>query len=380
MKTKYVLGLILLFGALFSCKNEDKFQDVLYITGTEINSTVPLAVDGPTSMGVSVTSSALAVNDVVVDLSFAPELVADYNAKNGKNYKFLPEGTCALSEKSVTIKSGTNVSNSVMLDITAVDKFEEGVTYMTPIKIANVQGGTQVLESSRVIYVVLSKTINTVAASLENNYFEVDFARDHSLSSIPSITIEARVRVNSYQSSSPFISSVMGIEENFLMRFGDVGVPNNQLQLSGGGFQVASSQSLSTNTWYHLAIVYDGVDIKMYINGKLESSKAAPRGNIDLTDKGVGAAGHRGFFFGYTPQYGRPLDGAISEARVWTKALSQNDLQNGVCYVDPKSPGLLAYWRFNENTGNISKDITGHGFDAIAPSTVSWVPGVKCPD
>ena len=34
-----------------------------------------------------------------------------------------------------------------------------------------------------------------------------------------------------------------------------------------------------------------------------------------------------------------------------------------MCGVDPKSPGLRCYWKFNEGTGHIFKDASDHGYD-----------------
>ena len=43
-------------------------------------------------------------------------------------------------------------------------------------------------------------------------------------------------------------------------------------------------------------------------------------------------------------------------------------------YVNPESDGLLAYWRMNaweakDGGGNIVKDLTGHGYDAVGGSS-----------
>ena len=71
----------------------------------------------------------------------------------------------------------------------------------------------------------------------------------------------------------------------------------------------------------------------------------------------------------------------MSEARVWTRALSATELQENLCYVDPASNGLLAYWRFNgtEQAGNIP-DLTGHGYTAVPAKPLAWVAGVRCPN
>lgn len=41
--------------------------------------------------------------------------------------------------------------------------------------------------------------------------------------------------------------------------------------------------------------------------------------------------------------------------------------------MDPKTDGLVAYWKFDEPSGNIVKDVTGNGNDAIANSNLSWL-------
>ncbi|MNR29247.1 hypothetical protein D3C85_1466240 [compost metagenome] len=87
-----------------------------------------------------------------------------------------------------------------------------------------------------------------------------------------------------------------------------------------------------------------------------------------------------GFHVGFSER-GRYLNGYVSEARVWTRALTPNELQNNLCYVDPTTKGLLAYWRFNgaESGVNVT-DLTGHGHTAVAAKTINYVEGVRCPE
>src|SRR4029077_7326970 len=130
-----------------------------------------------------------------------------------------------------------------------------------------------VLESSRTTYLIIKRTIITQAISLSPNYFTVPaFQTASTLNSIPKITMECRVFVNQFQTANPFISSVMGIEENFVLRFGDVSVANNQLQLAGGlintkKYPVTSTTYFLPGKWYHIATVYDGSKISLYVNG-----------------------------------------------------------------------------------------------------------------
>ena len=161
----------------------------------------------------------------------------------------------------------------------------------------------------------------------------------------------------------------MGIEENFLLRFGDVTVKPNQLQMAGGLTATNVSMEFATGTWYHIAAVYNGSQLKIYVNGGEVATKTANR-TVDLTSA-------LGFYFGYSAS-GRLLDGAISEARVWSKALTKAEIINGMCGIDPATPGLEGYWKFNETSGNIAYDISGKGHNATATSALVRIPNVRC--
>lgn len=371
MRTKYLLIIAAFISVFTSCKNADDFQDVIYFTGTETTPTAKFTVDGPADMGLSISTSSKVENDIKVQIKANPDLLDSYNQLNGKVYQILPAECYELSSSDITIAAGKCVSKPVRLSITSVESFEEGVTYCLPLSIVNVEGNLPVLESSRTVYVVVNQTIITKAAVTTGTYFLVPFDKDPNLKNVAKVTMEARLYVNNFQSRNPYISSVMGIEENFLLRFGDVNIDKDQLQLAGGGFPITGTIQFETNRWYHVAVTYDGAEIKLYINGELNGTTPAPRGNIDL-------ASDKGFYIGRSAG-SRFLDGAISEVRVWTKALSASEIANNMCYVDPTSDGLLAYWRFNEGEGNEIRDWSGHGWE-LTGTRVGWKEGVRCPD
>lgn len=251
-----------LFITLFSaCKNAEDLEDVLYFTGTETSPVSQYTIDGPTDIGITVSSSCLASSEQKINISVATEKLEEYNHTNGKTYKGLPEGSYKLSSESILLKAGENVSEQLILSLLNTSKFEEGAVYCLPLTISNVEGGMPVLESSRTIYIVLNQTIITQAAASKN--MPIPFEDDPSLASVPQVTMEARVMVTKFASSNPYISTVMGVEEEFLLRFGDVTIEPNQLQLAGGGYPVTAKTEFETNKWYHLAVVFDGSTIKL---------------------------------------------------------------------------------------------------------------------
>ena len=109
-------------------------------------------------------------------------------------------------------------------------------------------------------------------------------------------------------------------------------------------------------------------------------------GDISLVwsyDYGTSYGDNNGpFAIGYSAG-GRYLNGRVSEFRVWNVARTPAQLLNNICYVDPHSEGLVAYWRFcgtDEQSDGSILDQTGNGYNAVPKSgKASWVPNHKCP-
>ena len=157
--------------------------------------------------------------------------------------------------------------------------------------------------------------------------------------------MECRVKVNKFCNSDPYISSIMGIEydENFLLRFGDVTIKNNQFQVTAKD-QVTPEMTFDTGKWYHLAVVFTGSQFIVYVDGEVAATKQATRGPLNLYDGGD-------FNFGYSYN-GRYLDGYISEARIWTRVLSQVEIQETCATY---SPTQKVCWLTGDSTTEIRR-------------------------
>lgn len=381
---KYILcgAAVMAFSA---CQETAEYQDVLLFTGTETSPKITFTIEEPRDMGVTVTATNKVEKDTKVTLAMGDQSLLDvYNKQTGKSYEMPPAGSCDLASKETVIKSGNYVSEAVKFSVKSLDDFVEGTNYCVPLVITGTDGDMPVLEASRVMYVVINRTIISKAVDLHGRCgFNVPkFQTDPRVAALGQVTMEIRVRVNSFPSpnANPGISSLMGIEENFLFRFGDISIEKNQLQLApaliaGKKYFTTGETRYTTGKWHQVVCVYDGSSVALYVDGKLDVKFGAGPGtinfNVDYCD---------GFWFGKSAG-GRYLNGAISEARFWTRALTMNEIQDNACYVDPTSEGLLAYWRFNaiDDNGNV-RDETGNGFDAIPEnSSYTWIENVKCP-
>ncbi|MFT4525765.1 MAG: hypothetical protein ACI85F_001921 [Bacteroidia bacterium] len=109
--------------------------------------------------------------------------------------------------------------------------------------------------------------------------------------------------------------------------------------------------------WHHLAVTYEAGDsLKSYINGKQVGavlvSGAGLATNTDPLIIGIASWDLSNF----------QSFGNIDEVRVWDVARSATDIkENMFRELAGTETGLVAYYNFNETTGNTLPDVTGNG-------------------
>ena len=373
---------------LCSCQKSIIDKEGLYQNGIvafQSNSTGEMAAfleeDGPVTFTLS--SSVKVDKDVAV--SFEPvrdsaAVLGAFNKANGTNYWMLPESNYTLNAKSAVIKAGNAVSEPVSMQV-SIDGFKNGVIYCLPLKITGTSSSMTAIPGQEYAYVVIRGYVYASAANLPGgSYFEMPSTVSDPALSLEVCTMEIRVKANSWASANPYISSLIGVEENFLLRFGDVSCDPNQLQLAGQGVSITSKAHFDTGKWYHVAVVADGIKqtCDLYINGELDSS--TPMGGKGIN---LGKVYNSKFAIGMSEK-GRYLNGQVSEARVWGRLLTPTELMNNQCsIVDPVKEAqenkLLGYWKLDaENRG---KDLTGHGYDGYAHGSVTYTEAnIRCPE
>ena len=121
---------------------------------------------------------------------------------------------------------------------------------------------------------------------------------------------------------------------------------------------VTAAESISPDTWYHLALTYDGANLFVYINGieagSTEASGQIINENVSLT---IGRLVFQTTNF--------DLDGQADEVSLWNIALTEQQIQDYM-YADlTGEAGLVGYWNFNEGTGDIANDAGGNDNDGL---------------
>lgn len=397
MKLKYwIIPLACVSAVLCGCEDAVEYTPSIYVTEAQVEPAKTITISGPGEVAEFSVSSSLAVDrDTRVRLEIAPEMLESYNHKYGRECELLEEYD--FEKKEVTIKAGKSVSDAA--EIVVKQTLELGKFYCLPVKIVGTDGTMPVLEPSSTFYLVFRAPVHSKAVYLGSGnkylvpgFYDYEVSADApegtpDLSKLPEMTLECRVMANSFKNSDPYISSIMGLEGNVCMRFGDVKIGKDVVQVCMGDYQPAATKvPCATGKWYHLAAVWSRSSLKIYIDGRFITETPNRGEAVDITQVHIWQGNPSiGFGIGAGSNYNshRPLDGYIAEARVWSKALTGTEIANlrDLVIVDPKTPGLLTYWKMNEAESineyesnsrwtfkNKMVDLTGHGFDAKGQS------------
>ncbi len=81
---------------------------------------------------------------------------------------------------------------------------------------------------------------------------------------------------------------------------------------------VISNTTLSTGTWYHIAVVYDGTDLRIYVNGLLDCTPVSYTLGIYNNTAG--------FYIGANSIPNAYTNAVIDDVAIWSRALSDSEV------------------------------------------------------
>jgi hypothetical protein len=309
---------------------------------------------------------------VQVRLAVDRSLVLKYNEVNNTDFEFLPEKYYTLSDSALTIPANSVVGGSVSVNFNLTDALPRKKRYLLPVTIIDVSSGMPILNSSATAFYSLggSTVVFGSAASLNQNYFAANLT-GAVFQNMKELTYQIRLYGYEFVGPAGIMGSDHGSPPGVELRMGDFANANNAFGLAVGSATASILPTIiNTLQWYNITTVCDNGNFRIYVNGALVKS-GTYSGSIDLTKKR--------FTMGFCYDNSYNLNALINEARVWSRALTAEEIADNPCEVVPSSPGLEAYWKFNEGTGNIAYDLTGHGFDASAMrGDVVWVADQLC--
>jgi hypothetical protein len=295
----------------------------------------------------------------------------------------LPHENYYLSSYRDKINKGDVNSASITIEFKDVLDLDKNVRYVLPVKIK--ESNMKILETRATKYYIFQgANLVNIVADMHDNYCDIDWQNPKVVSNLQEVTMEALVNANWSMECGDKMCTIMGIEGYFLMRVGDVGHQKNEFQFCGYPDGIGNGPLIDYNKWTHIALTVSLAtgEVVVYINGvrqpqstTVNTSNWKAKGGISF-DIDESVCNYPLFHIGTAYNNTRNLCGYLAECRIWNRVLSAEEIADQKIrpyYVDPKSDGLVAYWKFNEGSGSTIVDRTGNGNNAIAKYPIKWV-------
>ncbi len=124
---------------------------------------------------------------------------------------------------------------------------------------------------------------------------------------------------------------------------------------------IGSAGSIQSGVWSHIAAVYDGSTMKIYINGVQDPNTLSISGNVfNSTMPLLLGARNNG-------SIGLQFNGTLDEVRLWNVAKTAADIANNKnCQLQGSENNLAAYYDFNQGTPGGNNSAVQHVLDRTA--------------
>jgi concanavalin A-like lectin/glucanase superfamily protein/Big-like domain-containing protein/fibronectin type III domain protein len=152
-----------------------------------------------------------------------------------------------------------------------------------------------------------------------------------------------------------------GINDYFL----DATSDHNKVPAGGGTFGttktvVWGTAGLTANTWTHLAVTYDGMTLRLYVNGAQVSSQAKT-GNLAMSANSLQIGGDS--------RYGHYFKGTIDEVRIYNQELLPSEIVADM--QTPVQRSAVAAYGLHEIAGTTVADAAGYNNTGTLSSGVT---------
>ncbi|MEX2362230.1 MAG: LamG-like jellyroll fold domain-containing protein, partial [Balneolaceae bacterium] len=150
----------------------------------------------------------------------------------------------------------------------------------------------------------------------------------------------------------------------------DINTDITALFISADGSRAANSTFIpELNTWYHLAVTYDGTTVKLYVNGEDVSSATTGSGSgTILNNTNVINAGRLNWTSsGF-------MDGKLDEIRIWNSVRTSDQImENMFQKLNGDESGLIMYLPLDDAFGTSIADKSTTSNTATLDNGVSWI-------
>ena len=152
-----------------------------------------------------------------------------------------------------------------------------------------------------------------------SQYLTISDAAQVGLDITGAITISLRVKPGNLSIAKYYVAK-HGASGNYGYTLGQSAGNKFTFSLSSDGTAlttVASNTTLATGTWYHIVAVYNGTDMRIYVNDVLDCTPVAYTSGIVNNSQGL--------YLGCTSVPNTYMTGTLDDVAIWSRALSAQE-------------------------------------------------------
>jgi len=221
------------------------------------------------------------------------------------------------------------------------------------------------------------------ALEFDGNDDYVSIPDSPSLSPTTEITLDAWIKIDGFGPSTTLSNNIGTIISkgavtlskypDFMLGVGNDAGPRNSRPRRVVAYldshHIMSNQLMTTDTWYHVGVTYDGSEVNLYINGTLENTTSYSSPIID-SDKPC-------YISKWDDGEEKHFNGTIDEVRMWNRALLPDEIssyynQTWQNYLENDSKVVVLH--FDEGIGDVTFDASGRGNNATLGSSAGADP------
>ncbi|KPA12662.1 hypothetical protein MHK_007131, partial [Candidatus Magnetomorum sp. HK-1] len=296
------------------------YTSVEFVLG-ESKTPIIYAIDNPTTIKnpISLTLSDSDGGDLTVTITSGDTTAISNTQINinssGSNVYLINATAGAFENLSIVFTRTSNLPAVVPITVTVTDASGLSSTYSVNLQIMPGPGFAYYNDSNHDILVKHDSTLNLGNQS----------------------TIETWLYLNTISTSTRYIIYKTGVYEMFY-RDSYVYFYNSN--------NVYFYYRLQPKTWFHMAIVHDGSNVYMYINGALVRTKEnVYNAGISTNDVYIGSSG------------GSYMNGMLDELRLWSCPRSADEIRQYMCQpLTGNESNLKLYYKFDQTSGSFVTD------------------------
>lgn len=331
------------------------------------------------SKRISVKGSESAFMEFPVVFAVDNTLIEAYNADNGTEYTALPEGVTVTISECTMAKDATTAYATVSISEDDAKTLVEAAEYLIPVKMTDVSPAT--MGTNGVTYIALHvKKIaggaNQFSSLYLGDYRMSTWARFATPLSMDSWTISFHCFIEE-QTAHARIGDFADANEDFInmLRIGQKGGTELEWFVGpNGNRKQLYTDNLEVGKWYHVALIYDGSKLKLYLDGAKVAEEEATLGTFNFQAIEFNSS------WGANYRQGNEFRGRLWNVSVWNTDITggwysmldytiKKDIDSTIIKW-AQWYNLAAYWPMNEGEGHILHDKVGGCGDIDFTNTV----------